>query len=224
MEITYNITIADLVQAIGVGIGFPAALWGLVKLFKKDREREKEIKALIQIAKSQGEQIEELKKQTAESKLQTLALVDSNQILADQLKLQTEAFLNDKDYKNRLLKIEDQKKKNLIKPLFDPSGGSSTGGEFKIIFKNIGKRAVFKGVELVENENVSIRPVSSIDRGIDTNGTIEIDGLFTGQGNYGNAASYKLNILFTDIEGTLYYQTYMKDKSRKWNLTQPAER
>lgn len=180
---------------------------------------------MTRIAKSQGDQIEELRKRTGESRLQTLALQDSNEILADQLKLQTEAFLNDKDYKGRLLKIEDQKRKNLIKPLFDPSGGSSSGAEFKMIFKNIGKRVVFKGVELTESENVSIRPVASIDRAIDTNGTIEIDGLFTGQGsNYGNAASYKLTILFTDIEGTLYYQTYSKEKSRRWGLTQPVER
>ena len=38
MEITYAVTITDLIQAIGVGLGFPTADWGIFKLFIKDQD------------------------------------------------------------------------------------------------------------------------------------------------------------------------------------------
>jgi len=53
MDITYQFSITDLIQSIGVIVGIPVALWSMISLFKKDIKRQKEINSLVSIAKSQ---------------------------------------------------------------------------------------------------------------------------------------------------------------------------
>jgi hypothetical protein len=58
-----SIPITDWIQAIGIIIGFPAALWGIIKLFKKDKDRQKEISSLTSLAESQAKMIEKISEQ-----------------------------------------------------------------------------------------------------------------------------------------------------------------
>lgn len=118
-------SITDWVQAIGVLLGVPVAVWSIIKLFLKDKQKEHELTTLKDIAKSQNsligrinEQIDELKKQTLQFTYQSDHLNEANQILREQIKIQTEAFLHDKDYKKKLLKLENLKRKSEIKPFF----------------------------------------------------------------------------------------------------------
>jgi hypothetical protein len=50
----------DWIQAVGMILGFPAALWGMIMLFRKDKERQKEIDALASLATSQDKMIEKI--------------------------------------------------------------------------------------------------------------------------------------------------------------------
>jgi hypothetical protein len=56
-------TITDWIQAIGMILGFPAALWGVVSLFKKDKARQEEIKSLVSLAQSQATMIDKISEQ-----------------------------------------------------------------------------------------------------------------------------------------------------------------
>jgi hypothetical protein len=44
-------------------LGIPVALWGIIKLFKKDKERQEEIKSLASLAGSQAKMIEKISEQ-----------------------------------------------------------------------------------------------------------------------------------------------------------------
>lgn len=118
-------SITDWVQAIGVLLGVPFAVWSIIKLFLKDKQKEHELTTLKDIAKSQNsligrinEQIDELKKQTQQFTYQSYHLNEANQILREQIKIQTEAFLHDKNYKKKSLELEKLKRKSEIKPFF----------------------------------------------------------------------------------------------------------
>lgn len=58
-----DIPITDWIQAIGMILGFPAALWGIFKLFKKDIERQNEIDSLTSLAQSHAHMIEKITEQ-----------------------------------------------------------------------------------------------------------------------------------------------------------------
>jgi hypothetical protein len=53
----------DWIQAIGILISIPAATWGIVNLFKKDKNRQKEIESLTSLAQSQAGMIEKISEQ-----------------------------------------------------------------------------------------------------------------------------------------------------------------
>jgi len=58
-----DIPITDWIQAIGIIIGFPAALWGIIQLFMKDKARQKEIGSLASLAQSQAKMLEKMSEQ-----------------------------------------------------------------------------------------------------------------------------------------------------------------
>jgi len=58
-----DLPITDWIQAIGIFLGFPAALWGIIKLFKKDKERQIEISSLASLAESQAKMIQMISEQ-----------------------------------------------------------------------------------------------------------------------------------------------------------------
>ena len=58
-----DLPITDWIQAIGIFLGFPAALWGMIKLFKKDKERQIEISSLASLAESQTKITEKISEQ-----------------------------------------------------------------------------------------------------------------------------------------------------------------
>ena len=55
--------ITDWIQAIGIFLGFPTMIWGIVTLFKKDKNKETQIKALTDLSKAQVEILNEMRNQ-----------------------------------------------------------------------------------------------------------------------------------------------------------------
>jgi len=86
----------EWISFIGVIVGIPAGIWSIIVLFKKDAEREREIKSFEKIATESAKQAKHLSEQVKE-------MQESNKFTADQAK-----------------KIEDKEKreKEAIKPNF----------------------------------------------------------------------------------------------------------
>jgi len=212
MDITYTVTITDLIQAIGVGLGFPAAIWGIFKLFTKDKYKEKQIKSLEDIAISQNsvigkmkEQIEELSKQTVQFEYQSVLFKEGNDLLKEQIEIQTDALLNDKDHKTAYLELEKKKRKSEIRPFLKPRGGSSGGVGFEKRYINFGSRAYFEGIEEIETSNISITPKSKEERIIEQNEEYTFQAQAKGE-YFGNNVPFELNLLYYDEDKNKYKQ------------------
>lgn len=65
----------DWIQAIGMIIGFPAAMWGIISLFRKDKERQKEIDSLVSLARSQDKLIEKISEQIQLERIKSRDLI-----------------------------------------------------------------------------------------------------------------------------------------------------
>jgi predicted proteasome-type protease len=53
----------DWIQAFGILISIPVATWGIVSLFRKDKNRQKEIESLTSLAQNQAVMIEKIAEQ-----------------------------------------------------------------------------------------------------------------------------------------------------------------
>ena len=165
MIITYSVSITDIIQAVGVFLGIPVAIWGIFQLFIKDKDKAKQLKALEGIALSQNtaigkmtEQITELSKQTSQFEFQSFLLKESNDLLKEQIQIQTDAIINDKDHKKKSLDLDIKKRKLEIRPFLKISGGSSGPNYMGLPMINYGERAYFDGIEQVDTLNINISP------------------------------------------------------------------
>jgi hypothetical protein len=109
----------EIIKASGVFLGFPTAVWGILKLFRKNKSTDLQLKALGDIAFSQNalidkmtKQIEELQKQTSEFMYQSSLMKDFNELTREEIKIQTEALITDKDYKANFLKVQKLERKS----------------------------------------------------------------------------------------------------------------
>lgn len=59
-------SITDWISALASLLGIPAVLYGMGRLFVKDKEKERQLNSLESLAASQVLQIDELSKQTSE--------------------------------------------------------------------------------------------------------------------------------------------------------------
>jgi hypothetical protein len=230
MHITYTVTITDLIQAIGVGLGFPTAVWGIFKLFIKDQDKARQLKALEDISISQNsaigkmtEQITELSKQTAQFEYQSLLFKEGNELLKDQIKIQTDALLNDKDHKAAYLDLERKKRKSEIRPFFkSTTGGHSAGQDFSLAFVNFGRRAYFEGIEEIDVSKITIMPQCINERVIEKNDIYEFQAKANGS-FHGHDVPFEVNLLFCDDDKNKYKQN-IKGSGLRHNIETPIER
>jgi hypothetical protein len=229
MEITYAVSITDLIQAIGVGLGFPTAVWGIIKLFIKDQDKARQLKSLEDIAISQNsaigkmtEQIAELSKQTAQFEYQSLLFKEGNELLKDQIKIQTDALLNDKDHKAAYLDLERKKRISEIRPFFKPTGGHSGGQGFNLPFVNFGGRAYFEGIEEVDVSKITIMPQCKKERVIEQNDNYEFQAI-ANENFLGHDVPFEVNLLYYDDDNNKYKQN-IKGLGLRANIETPIER
>lgn len=85
----------DWIRAIAAMLGIPVAIFGIIRLFKKDEERERQISSLEKLATTQNKtltkfenQILELQRHTIEFGKQSISMVEQNSLLAKSLKIE----------------------------------------------------------------------------------------------------------------------------------------
>jgi|GEM_PF-3497708 len=89
----------DWIKAIAQLFGIPAAIWGIISLFLKDKAKTRKLESLGSLAKTQsdinktfGEQLEELKSQTNAFNSQSQSMVDGNKMTKESLLIEKAKF------------------------------------------------------------------------------------------------------------------------------------
>lgn len=192
-------SIPDWISAIGVLVSLPVAAWGLIKLFRKNREQEER-------QKYQASQIAELRKQTAQFEYQTVLLRESNTLLEKQLKLNYEIFTHSKDAEASQLELEKLKRKNAIRPYFIVNGfGTNADGTFHMNLINKGAKAFALKIESENPEKVYFSTPKE-DSIIEKEEEYRITG-----GKSSDSATpiyqtpFSMKISFNDEDGHTYY-------------------
>jgi hypothetical protein len=219
----WNCTVTDWVQAIGVLISFPAALWAIVNLFRKDEDRQKQIDALGDMAKSQAEMIVGMREMLVESQRQTKVLSDANEIMKLQLDLQNEAFLDDKKHKSIALELAKTKHRQKIKPEIKTTSFAHSGPDLTMTFRNNGHRAIAPKIEILNEDCVKVFASSLPDKW-EPDHHFYIKGSIDYENNAPKLFACQLKISYKDEDGNMYEQicTHGNKSNTKNEITLPA--
>ncbi|PTN09718.1 hypothetical protein [Mangrovibacterium marinum] len=207
-------TIPDWISAASSFLSIPIIIWGIVKIFKKDKNQERKINSLENLAISQDEmikkmteQINELAKQTSEYQFQSVLMKESNSLISKQIELQNDIFLHNKGIEEKKLEIQEIKRLSEIKPHFTNNGGSGSSSNFLINLKNKGFTARNLRLNKIRGEFIIFEKLNP-EVEIDSGKNIEIKANITPSGrNQDNGnRDYEIELLFEDIDGNKYKQ------------------
>ena len=179
--------LTDWIQALGAVIAIVAGVWGFITLFRKDEDKEKQIKSLTQLAEENKRQSDIMEKQLENISKQT-------NIMFDVYKQNLSQRLND------------------IRPKFEYERifGSRVNEEYHYVlyFKNTGKgEAIYQESELIESN------IKKIDLNVEQNFVINkgeqifiiVETSITDHEKL-HEAFFKLNIKYVDSDGYPYSQ------------------
>lgn len=158
-------SITDWIQAFGILLGVPFTIYSLYKLFRKSKEKDEKLNALEDIAVSQNvligkmnQQIVELQNQTEALRIHNEIVNEGNSILRELVHLKSEAVLDEKSYKEEVLKLHEKDRKNRIKPYFILDGAGGNSQSFNFYLKNIGEDAFMVAFQNSDLKEVIITP------------------------------------------------------------------
>ncbi|MCL4483631.1 MAG: hypothetical protein M1445_13650 [Bacteroidetes bacterium] len=206
--------VTDWINSIAALIGVPFVIWGIIKLFIKDKNQERKLSSLEKLAVSQDEmikkmteQIYELSKQTSEYQFQSELMKESNTLISKQFELQNDIFFHNKGIEEKKLELERIKRLSEIKPHFINNGGSSNSSNILISLKNKGNTAKNLILNKVRGEFLFFEKLNS-EIEIDNGQNIEIKGNIASSGrNQDNGSrDYELELKYEDIDGKQYKQ------------------
>jgi hypothetical protein len=211
-------SITDWISAVTSILGIPIIIWGIIKIFKKDKAQVRKLNALEDLAHTQNEvairiteEINELAKQTSEYQYQSSLMEESNNLLGKQIEIQNEIFLTNKVSEQRKLELQEIERQNKIKPHFVFNFAQSDSSSNKITLKNNGATA--RNVRIEENSNDYIR-ARILKSGEETENGEKIEIALTKKSDAPgiNISIYSLEILYEDIDGRIYKQSVTNNR------------
>ena len=220
-------TVTDWISAIGTLLGVPTILWGIINLFRKNKELESQVKSLANLARSQNDisnkmndEIQELSRQTSEFQFQTIYMKEANEIAKKHLEIIIEQFLQNKTTTKKQVELQQLERLSKIKPHFTFSGGMSTPKDFTITLLNKGNTAKNIELEQVDNELAKFYPLDKSQE-IENNQKLEIKGHADFEKTFfnSNQVPYDIELLYKDEDGNRYKQKLSKNNG--FNLTNP---
>jgi hypothetical protein len=212
--------ITDWINSIAALLGIPIVVWGLIKLFLKDKNQERKLSSLEKLAVSQDEvikkmteQINELSKQTSEYQFQSVLMKESNSLISKQLELQNDIFFHNKGIEEKKLEIQKIKRLSEIKPHFTNNGGSSNSSNITLTLKNKGNTAKNLSLIKISGEYIIFQKLNS-ELEIDNGRNIEIKANITSSGRSGDNGNrvYELELTYENIDGNKYMQKIINGK------------
>ena len=214
--------ITDWISSIAALLGIPSIVFGIVRLFIKNKDQEKKLVALESLASSQSQQIEELARQTSEYQYHSELMRDSNELLRNQIDLQNQIFLHNRVNDKQKAELQKKERMSAIKPHFILSGGSSNPENFQVRLQNKGNTARNLKLELIDDELVKINPLNSTKE-CNQNQGIEILGTANSAKTElnSNQVPFELLIHYEDIDGNRYTQRLTRRQQRT-NISNPT--
>lgn len=219
-------TITDWISSIASLLGIPIIIWGIIKLFIKDKSQERKLNSLESLAISQdeitkkmAEQINELAKQTSEYQYQSELMKESNNLISKQIELQNDIFLHNQVTEEKKLELQKIKRINELKPYFINNGGSSNSEKISISLKNKGNTARNLRLEKIEGNFINFKKLNT-EIEFEQNKILEIVGTISSSGrNFDNSQrAFKAEIYFEDMDGNKYKQRIIDSKIGKPEL------
>ncbi len=200
-------TITDWITAIAALFGIGPIVWGLVKLFLKDKEKEERLKFF-------QEQVDELKRQTSEYQYQSTLMRAANDLLEKQINLQTDIYLKTQDVETKKLEIEKIKRISDTKPHFVFQTAISSPDVFKLKLRNNGATADNIRIES-STDFIKMYPIKTNLRA-DKGEVIEINGYADRTQTFFNSSQVTGQILiaYKDADGREYLQNISKSGTR----------
>lgn len=229
-------SITDWIEAIGVGLTVPVSLWGVISLFIKDRNKERKLTALEELAKSQNqivsslqEQVNQLSRQTGEFQYQSSLMREQNNIFEKQLELQIEIFEHEKgldmvhyEIEVKKSEIENQKRINDIRPfLFSPTNMSASGS-FRLDLINRGGSLSNLKLIPINDRLVNFTGIpdnTNIDKGASykINCQLKPDKRDIGF----NQINFEFNLEYEDMDGNKYQQNVQRINTGQYIFSSP---
>ncbi len=225
--------ITDWLQGIGALIAIIAAIVGFIKLFKRDKNKEKEIRSLAGIAEAQQDNLlklqlllEESQKQTQEFVIQSSEMRESNALYKKHLDILTESVADNKIHQGKLLEIKQSERKNEILPRFKFYSSEEREQNFNVQLQLVRSTAYFEGIHSDPESGFSFRSDLSTVRAIGTNEVVTLNGSITQSTHhihdYLRSAPVKFEFLVRNEDKNLYRQVIERVNS-KFEISQPEE-
>jgi hypothetical protein len=183
--------ITDWMQGLGTILGVPAAIAAFILLFIKDKQKQQQIDKLTELI--------------LEHSYQTELMRESNELFKEQLLIQSEVLINDKNYKDLMKELEIKKSKSKYRPHFVFEKGESTSNELKLLIRNSGERASKLKFNVAEVEELRITTPGGIS--ISKNGIFVLTGDYRGKENL-HKIDKLIEIIYEDSIGTKYKQIF----------------
>jgi len=198
-EIFFAQTWMEIVQAIGTAVALPMAVWGIVKLFKKDLDRQKQIDSLAKMAEESSNQTEVLEGQLKKMEESNKIWSDYIQTLAKFVSTSQESV----DFQKKQFEQNERLRKIEIMPIIKSRGGgsSSQGGEIR--FKNIGGKVKVIDITKGENNNVALPGLANI-KGSELDSTVRSISWRTKGDQTRETSRIHLIITLKDIDENIY--------------------
>jgi hypothetical protein len=193
------VTIPQVVASTGSFVAIIAGLVGFLKLFKKDKEKGRQIASLAGIAEAQKDSLEQLK-------AQNVILTDGNKAQEKLLVKLAEILSNSQGMQKVNIDYQQQKRRNEIKPFFLFAGGGATRDEWDYSFVNQGKGlAMVKRADVMQiEENSTMFPIKEMQVGIAEK--ISIHGKHDKVNKTTNMPEFRIKLVFDDEDGNHYEQ------------------
>jgi len=217
-------TITDWIQAIGVLLGIPVGVWSIISLFRKDKEKEKQLESLSSIATSQNEavkmlseQVEQLTIQSNHFQYQGSLMNEANDLTKQQLAMQYDFYVHGKEVESKKLELEKNKRIAEIKPYFISNLSHSSPEMFKLYLENKGGDAKNIRILNIETKFVWFHPIPK-DFSVGKIDVFNISGGPNPENTYfnGNNVTFEINLEFEDIDGNSYYQNIKRLQTGKF--------
>lgn len=221
--------ITDWISSIGTLIGIPTAAWGIIKLFRKNKEQERKINSLESLANAQNdvvlkmnEQVEELSRQTSEFQYQSELMKEFNEMTRLSFEIQNKNYLKTAETEAEKLELQKLERFSAIKPHFIFSGGKSNPTGFSVSLLNKGYTAKNLSIKQIGNEFATFRQIDN-SKEFDKNDKLVIDGNANSSKTHfnSNQVPFEIEISFSDIDGNNYQQVLSR-RNNSYKISYPV--